>query len=129
MGFSPFRPTGVTYHDPTRAFAGYTLYTLLGGDLTLLIDMAGRVVHVWRPPAPLRPYYGYLLPGGHLLLRCTTGQEPWAPGGESGAVLELDSTTAGSATATPCCCTGSRCPRRCGSRCRAASRAPNWRAR
>ncbi|HZU06457.1 MAG TPA: aryl-sulfate sulfotransferase [Chloroflexota bacterium] len=90
MGFSPFRPTGVTYHDPTRAFAGYTLYTPLGGDLTLLIDMAGRVVHVWQPPPPLRPYYGYLLPEGRLLLRCTTGQEPWALGGESGAVVELD---------------------------------------
>ena len=90
MGYSIFRPTGTTYHDPTRAFAGYTLFTTLGGDTTYLIDMAGRVVHTWQTAPPLRPYYGYLLENGNLLLRCTTGQEPWALGGASGAVVELD---------------------------------------
>ena len=90
MGFSIFRQTGVTHHEPERAYAGYTLFTTLGGDTTYLIDMAGALVHTWRAPAPLRPYYGYLLESGNLLLRCTSGQEPWKLGGESGAVVELD---------------------------------------
>jgi hypothetical protein len=90
MGYSPFRPTGMTHHDRGRAFQGYTLFTTLGGDTTYLIDMVGTVVHTWQARAPLRVYYGYLLPTGNLLVRCTTGQEPWPMGGGSGAVVELD---------------------------------------
>jgi hypothetical protein len=76
MGYSIFRPTGTTRHDPARAFPGYTVFTTLGGDTTYLIDTAGQLVHTWQTPAPLRPYYGYLLENGNLLLRCTTHQEP-----------------------------------------------------
>lgn len=91
MGYSIFRSTGTTHHEPARAFAGYTVFTLLGGDTTYLIDMTGELVHTWRPPAPWRPYYGYLLENGHLLLRCSTQREPWlSMGGGSGAVVELD---------------------------------------
>ena len=52
--------------------------------------MAGQPVHTWQTPAPLHPYYGYLLENGNLLLRCTTHQEPWPMGGGSAAVVELD---------------------------------------
>src|SRR5215213_1266901 len=90
MGYSPFRPTGTTHHDAGRAFAGYTLFTPLGGDTTYLISMAGEVVHTWQAPAPWHTYYGYLLENGNLLVRCTTGREPWSIGGASGAVVELD---------------------------------------
>ncbi|MFI5266943.1 MAG: aryl-sulfate sulfotransferase [Chloroflexota bacterium] len=90
MGYSPFRPTGTTHHDRTRAFRGYTLFTSSSGDTTYLIDMEGELVHRWQPPAPLRPYYGYLLPDSHLLLRCSTGSEAWPYGGASSAVVELD---------------------------------------
>ena len=90
MGYSSFRPTGVTFHDHDRAFDGYTLFTTLSGDTTYLVDMEGELAHAWRPTAPLRPYYGYLLPGGNLLLRCSTGQERWPLGGASSAIVELD---------------------------------------
>jgi len=31
MGWSPFRRLGLTHHDPSRSFKGYTLLTPLGG--------------------------------------------------------------------------------------------------
>ena len=41
---------GVTIHDPTRAFEGYTLYTGAGEAAAHLIDMKGQVLHEWRRP-------------------------------------------------------------------------------
>lgn len=90
VGQPIFGPRGITHHNAARAFAGYTLFTTLSGDAAYLIDMAGELVHNWRPAPPLRPYYGYLLPGGHLLLRCSTGAEAWPYGGASSTVVELD---------------------------------------
>lgn len=91
MGYSIYRPTGTIHYEPDSAFNGFTLFTVLGGDTTYLIDMAGTLVHTWRAPAPWLPYYGYLLENGNLLLRCSTGKEPWLMmGGGSGAVVELD---------------------------------------
>lgn len=50
MGWSPFRPTGLTHHEPGLSFKGYTLLAPIGGDSALLLDMQGRIVHRWRVP-------------------------------------------------------------------------------
>jgi hypothetical protein len=41
---------GVTINDPTRASAGYTLYTSGDDNVARLIAMDGRVLHEWRKP-------------------------------------------------------------------------------
>jgi len=41
--------TGVTRHDPARAFQGYTVYST-AEPAAYLIDMAGNRVHTWRLP-------------------------------------------------------------------------------
>ena len=92
MGWSPFRPTGLTYHD-SRSFGGYTLITPIGGDATYLLGEDGHVVHQWKTPG-FEPGYGYLLPGGNLLVRGTplveTGVGINQPAGETDILLELD---------------------------------------
>ena len=67
MGWSPFRQTGLTYKD-SRSFGGYTLITPIGGDAVYLLDEDGRVAHRWAVSG-FQPGYGYLLPGGNLLVR------------------------------------------------------------
>jgi hypothetical protein len=90
MGWSPFRLIGLTYRDP-RSFGGYTLITPIGGDAVYLLNADGIVVHQWKVP-DFQPGYGYLLPGGNLLVRGTPlvqsglGQ----PAGETDILLELD---------------------------------------
>ena len=66
MGWSN-RPTGLTYHEPTRVYSGYTLFSPNGGDDAYLIDMEGRFVHRWHWDQGIS--YGYLLPNGNLLFR------------------------------------------------------------
>jgi hypothetical protein len=92
MGWSPFRPTGLTYRDP-RAFGGYTLVTPIGGDATYLTDADGQIVHRWHVPE-FRPGYGYLLPGGNLLVRgqplVKTPEGVGEPAGKADILLELD---------------------------------------
>ncbi len=61
------RPTGVTLHEPNRAFAGYTLLAPNASDSTYLIDMEGRFVHRWR--CPMGVAQAVLLSTGNLLLR------------------------------------------------------------
>jgi Arylsulfotransferase (ASST) len=67
MGWSSFRQTGLTYHDPSRSVKGYTIVTPNAGDATYLIDMSGQIAHSWRYPQ-LRGFYGRLLPSGNLLV-------------------------------------------------------------
>lgn len=67
MGWSPFRKTGLTFHQPSGSVKGYTLLTPNNGDALYLIDMAGQIVHRWRVPS-LRVFYGRLLPTGNLLV-------------------------------------------------------------
>jgi len=92
MGWSSFRKTGLTYKD-SRSAGGYTLVTPIGGDWVLLIDEMGRVVQRWKP-AGIRPGYGFLLPGGHLLLRgqpeATADIRYGEPGGGPDVLMELD---------------------------------------
>ena len=92
MGWSPFRQTGLTYRD-SRSFGGYTLITPIGGDAVYLLSEDGRVAHQWKVPG-FQPGYGYLLPGGNLLVRGTplveTGIGIGQPAGETDILLELD---------------------------------------
>ena len=90
MGFAVYGNPGVTHWDRERAFNGVTLYSTQGGDKTHLVDMNGNVVHEWTPPAPAKPYYGFLRDNGNLLLRCYDGNEPYKLGGYSGVLVELD---------------------------------------
>lgn len=90
MGFPIFGSTGTTYLDREKAFHGVTVYTTFGAERTNLIDMEGNVVHTWSPPAPLKPYYGFMRDNGNLSLRCQSGEEKWQYGGASATIVELD---------------------------------------
>ena len=60
------RKLGLTAHDASKAWQGYTLYTPMFGDGTVyLLDMQGNEVHTWKLPYPPGDY-GYLLPNGNL---------------------------------------------------------------
>ncbi|UCE39352.1 MAG: aryl-sulfate sulfotransferase [Thermoplasmata archaeon] len=92
MGWSPFRLTGLTYKD-SRSSGGYTLIASIGGDAVYLLDETGRVVHIWKVPG-FQPGYGYILPGGNLLVRgqplIETGVGVGEPAGSADILLELD---------------------------------------
>jgi hypothetical protein len=66
MGWSPFRKTGLTYHQPSQSVKGYTLVTPIAGDSTYLLDMSGQIVHRWLH-ASMRVFYARLLENGRLL--------------------------------------------------------------
>ena len=84
MGWSN-RSSGLTHHEPSRAFQGYTLFSTTGGDDAYLVDMDGAVVHRWHFRQGIND--GRLLPGGNLLFR-TRGSLPGL--NASDAVTELD---------------------------------------
>jgi hypothetical protein len=92
MGWSPFRPTGLSYKDE-RSFGGFTLITPIGGDAVYLLDVNGLIVHKWYVPG-FQPGYGYLLPGGNLLVRGTplvaSSVAVGQPAGATDILLELD---------------------------------------
>jgi hypothetical protein len=67
MGYSAFRPTGLTFHNPAAAVKGYTLVTPMNGHSSYLLDIQGRVVHEWRF-SDYRGFYARLLPSGNLAL-------------------------------------------------------------
>ncbi|TDJ39390.1 MAG: hypothetical protein E2O54_10720 [Gammaproteobacteria bacterium] len=79
MGWSPFRALGLTHHDPSRSFKGYTLLTPLGGKDVLLLDMRGRIVHRWFTEG-VEASYARLLNDGHLLLTCDSREKGKRPG-------------------------------------------------
>lgn len=105
MGWSAFRQTGLTFHNPAASVKGYTIVTPNAGHATYLIDMAGRVVHAWHYPQ-FRGFYGRLLDNGSLILLGTDNSiappnipEGTVPafevnirrlGGNSTHVLEMD---------------------------------------
>jgi hypothetical protein len=91
MGWSLFRQPGLTFHNPTYSFKGYTLITPIGGDSSYLLDMAGRVVHRWQF-ADTRPEYGYLTDDGRLLYRSLPGgpQPPFKPSSETDPPMPLE---------------------------------------
>lgn len=92
MGWSEYRPTGLTYSD-ANFNGGYTLVTPIGGEYTYLLDEQGRIVHGWRAEG-FMPGYGQLLPNGNLFSR---GQQliksdvgAYQPAGNADILLELD---------------------------------------
>ena len=90
MGYSQF-VSGLTHHEPARAFPGLTLFTTMSGDAFNLIDIEGKLVHHWSPPPGLKAYYARGLDNGDLLAQCVDGtEEGGAAGGRAAAALELD---------------------------------------
>jgi hypothetical protein len=89
---------GVTVHDPTKAYGGYTLYTSGHAQKALLVSMTGEVVHEWhlpfsavwdetadvkKPQPDTLIYYrkAHLYPNGDLLaIYITAGDTPWGYG-------------------------------------------------
>ena len=63
MGRPTVHPTGVTLYNPEKAASGYTLFAGPGVG-TILIDMNGNVVRVWKGLGGFPPK---MLPGGHLI--------------------------------------------------------------
>ncbi len=57
-------PVGTTIHDPQRAQAGYTLFTVAGVGITVLVDMDGTEVRRWDTGSS---YMVAPLPGGRVL--------------------------------------------------------------
>jgi hypothetical protein len=78
MGWSLHRKPGLTTHNPTASYKGFTILTPVGGEWTYLIDMDGLVVHGWRFPG-LRPEYAYFTEEGRLLARCLDAGPPKTP--------------------------------------------------
>jgi len=90
------RRLGLTGHEPSKAYQGYTLFAPMFGEGTVyLVDMQGEVVHTWQAPYPPGDY-GYLLPNGNLFYNGKT--PPQTPGEyfpawpifKGGAMLEID---------------------------------------
>jgi hypothetical protein len=79
---------GVTEHDPSRAFQGFTLFTPSEGKETFLIDMAGQVAHKWDLATKVGNY-AQLLPTGNLLVSCQTAEGPKLAAA-GGRLLEMD---------------------------------------
>lgn len=67
--------SGVTTHDPERAWRGYTLYWSRDTGGANLIDMDGKIVHTWSYPArpELKWHHADMLDNGNLLALPTTG--------------------------------------------------------
>ena len=63
MGRPTVHPTGVTLYNPEKAASGYTLFAGPGVG-SILIDMNGNVVRVWKNLGGFPPK---MLPGGHLI--------------------------------------------------------------
>lgn len=89
---------GITVHEPSQVFQGYTLYTSGDGPYARLISMDGRVGHEWRRPfssvwnaqaAVKNPQPDHLIyldkarvfPNGNLLaIYLAYGDTPWGYG-------------------------------------------------
>jgi len=62
-------PTGVTVYEPEKCFNGYTVVVPYRSQLMFLIDMSGRVVHVWNahPEGLWQSSFLELLPNGNWI--------------------------------------------------------------
>ena len=99
MGYSAFRPTGLTFHNPAGSVKGYTLVTPMGSNASYLLDMDGRIVHEWRYPA-WRAFYAKLLPSGNLAMLAVDSsmRPPEAPEGRVPTWTETVRRIGGNAT-------------------------------
>ena len=77
-------PTELIYHDPARAYQGYTMFTPMRGRNTYLIDMNGGVINTWPIPASWRDPQiresARLLDDGTLVRKKTAGGVGSMPG-------------------------------------------------
>ncbi|MBN2439774.1 MAG: aryl-sulfate sulfotransferase [Spirochaetales bacterium] len=63
--------SGVTTYIKEKAYPGYNLFFNLN-DRAYLLDMDGKIVHVWYMPYHTGVWeYGYLKPNGNLIAYCT----------------------------------------------------------
>jgi hypothetical protein len=82
--------TGVTLYDKSQATDGFTLFSPLWRKETLLIDMAGNVVHQWDLPGNPGGY-ARLLPNGNLFYAVESEGGVTFPGGAQGGLMrEVD---------------------------------------
>ena len=88
MGWTIHHPNGLLYHDPVKAFPGYTLVSLSSGRDAYLVDMEGRVCHRWHREEGIS--YGFLLDNGNLLSRTHSSGGFLPPPGTPTSILELD---------------------------------------
>ena len=77
-------PTGVTVHKPEKCANGYTLFSLFFSPVVYLIDMAGRVVHLWgvgtgqvEPGTSRMTYHAKYIGDGRVLM--SVSHRPIAP--------------------------------------------------
>lgn len=88
------RTVGLTFNNPAKTYAGYTLFTPMHypGETgqAWLVNMQGEFVHCWNMDNAPGPY-GVLLPSGNLLY---AGKIPndFSPGfgGSGGELIEVD---------------------------------------
>ncbi|MCI0869595.1 MAG: aryl-sulfate sulfotransferase [Chloroflexi bacterium] len=66
MSWTKTRTLGLTYHDPAKAFPGYTLFASVRARHATLIDMDGQIVHQWHDEEGIQ--HPALLDDGNLLL-------------------------------------------------------------
>lgn len=83
MGWSAFRPAGLTHHNVALSSKGYTLFSPQRGTTTFLLDMQGLIVHQWYHDN-LRGPYGRLLDNGNLLVLANYANEDPLPPGKAG---------------------------------------------
>ena len=86
-------PTELIQYDPAKASNGYTLFSPFRGQNTYLIDMEGRVVHMWPypegwgvPGSEAVEKHARLLEDGTLLRGTVNKAEK---GNQSGAIYQL----------------------------------------
>ncbi len=79
-------PTGVTVYDPSKCYNGYSVVTPYQSDLCFLIDMRGRVVHVWHadPERIAGSWFLKRLENGHWLT-----MNVYFPAGHGTAAVDL----------------------------------------
>jgi len=70
MGWSAFRKTGLTFHNPNRSIKGYTLFNPSADDGLYLINMAGQIVAHWVFE-DISPSSAIFLENGNLLVSGT----------------------------------------------------------
>jgi len=91
MGRSIHHPLGLIYKDELSLYDGFVLFSSIGGNFTVLVDVDGNEVHRWENSDGIT--YGYLLHNGNLLCRTNPPKENEFVkdvGGSSNKLIELD---------------------------------------
>ncbi len=89
MGWPIHRPIGLTHHEPSRSYKGYTLVCGLGAQDAALLDMRGRVAHRWHVDD--RQLFNIeLLANGNLLALVSPLSPPPPRSGEQTTRFTLD---------------------------------------